>query len=539
VDSRPDPDIQIPGYRIEALLGRGGMGKVFRAVQLNLGRRVALKVLTPDLAADDRFRRRFLRESRIAASIDHPSIIPIYETGEAGGLLYIAMRFVDGPDLAAVLRREGRLEPSRALAIMSQVAGALDAAHERGLVHRDVKPANMLLAPGPAGTSGHCYLCDFGLIKQVDSEQVVSALTITDQFVGTIPYVAPEQIESRAVDGRTDVYSLGCVLFQCLTGSVPFEGSNDVEVVFAHLGKPPPLLSERVPSLPPSVDGVIARAMAKAKEDRWPTCTALVAALAAELGTGAAWPGAGHLAGVDGVAATQVLGPIRGDPTAPALRGTRDPAPPGSGAPALRGTREPAPPDSEAPEREGSPAWKGAAPAVHSPPPVEHLPGKGRRGRWLLTLAAAVVLPVGAYLAAVDLVGRPRDPQVAAPPTTLPQTAPKPATCRWNRPKVGTPARSAPLGAIRAHMGWTDRFVVDEMRSWTSSDGNRHWYVKAHQERSPSRRGRWLVRQQKDGQRLVLATADFTTKGYATRDWNPAPGQRPDLTGLAPCLTGT
>ena len=539
MDSRPDPDIQIPGYRIEALLGRGGMGKVFRAVQLNLGRRVALKVLTPDLAADDRFRRRFLRESRIAASIDHPSIIPIYETGEAGGLLYIAMRFVDGPDLAAVLRREGRLDPPRALAILTQVAGALDAAHERGLVHRDVKPANMLLAPGPAGTPGHCYLCDFGLIKQVDSEQVVSALTITDQFVGTIPYVAPEQIEGKAVDGRTDLYSLGCVLFQCLTGSVPFEGSNDVEVVFAHLGKPPPSLSERTAGLPPSVDGVIARAMAKSKEDRWPTCTALMSALAAELGSD-------HPAGVE-AAPTQILGPIPGDPTTPSLRVTPDPgpwdargpAPPGAWDPAPVDAREPAPAEYGAPAREGSPGWEGTAPAVHSPPPDEHVPAKGRRGRWWLTLAAAVVLPVGAYLAAVDLVGRPRDPQVAAAPTTPPQTTPKQAACRWNRPKVGTPARSAPLAAIRSHMGWTDRFVVDEMRSWTSSDGNWHWYVKAHQERSPSRRGRWLVRQQKDGQRLVLATADFTTKGYATPDWHPAPGQHPDLTGLAACLTGT
>ena len=538
MDSRPDSDIQITGYRIEARVGRGGMGEVFRAVQLNLGRRVALKVLAPDLAADDRFRRRFLRESRIAASIDHPSIIPIFETGEDGGLLYIAMRFVDGPDLAAVLRREGRLEPSRALAIMTQVAGALDAAHERGLVHRDVKPANLLLAPGPAGTPSHCYLCDFGLIKQVDSEQVASALTVTDQFVGTIPYVAPEQIEGKAVDGRTDVYSLGCVLFQCLTGSVPFEGGNDVEVVFAHLGKPPPSPSERVPGLPPSVDGVIARALAKSKEERWPTCTALMSAVAAALRAGAG-------SGADAAAATQVLGPVPLEPTAPAPRSTREPAPPDTREPAPpdtlepADTREPAPPDSGAPAREGSPVWEGAAPAVHSPPPADRDPGRGRRGRWWLTLAAAVVLPVGAYLAAVDLVGRPRDPRVAAVPTTQPRTAPKQAACRWNRPKVGTPARSAPLAAIRSHMGWTDRFVVDEMRSWTSSDGSWHWYVKAHQERDPSRRGRWLVRQQKDGQRLVLATAGFTTKGSATSDWQPAPGQRPDLTGLAPCLTGT
>ena len=494
MDGQPDRDIQIPGYRVETRVGRGGMGEVYRAVQLNLGRRVALKVLAPELAADDRFRRRFLRESRVAASIDHPSIIPIYEAGEDGGRLYIAMRYVDGPDLATVLRREGRLEPSRALAIMAQVASALDAAHERGLVHRDVKPANILLAHGPEGTPGHCYLCDFGLIKQVDSEQVASALTVTDQFVGTIPYVAPEQIEGKPLDGRTDVYSLGCVVFHCLSGSVPFEGTSDVEVVFAHLGKPPPSLSDRCPGLPPSVDAVVARAMAKSRDDRWPTCTALVAALQADLGSEP-----GSRPAQTASAATQVLHRIDGEATAVA----------------------------------------GAVPeAASSPPPADGARGKGRRGRWWLTLAAAVVLPVGAYLASVNLVGATGDPEVAAP-TTLGQAAPEPATCRWTRPEVGTPARSAPLDAIRAHMGWTDRFVVDEMRSWTGPDGNWRWYVKAHQERSPSRRGRWLVGQQDDGQRLVLATAAFTTKGFSARDWHPAPGQPAQPASLAPCLAGT
>jgi serine/threonine-protein kinase len=496
VDGQPDPEIQIAGYRIEARIGRGGMGEVYRAVQLSLGRRVALKVLVPELAADDRFRRRFLRESRIAASIDHPSIIPIYEAGEDGGRLYIAMRYVDGPDLATVLRREGQLEPSGALAVAAQVASALDAGHERGLVHRDVKPANILLAHGPEGTPGHCYLCDFGLIKQVDSEQVASALTITDQFVGSIPYVAPEQIEGRPVDGRTDVYSLGCVLFHCLTGSVPFEGASDVEVVFAHMGRPPPSLSERNRGLPPSADAAVARALAKSKEDRWPTCTALVAALAEALGSR---PGAGP-ARPEAAAATQVLHRVDREVTAPA----------------------------------------GAVPAaVHGPPPADRAPARGRRGRWLLTAVAAVVLPVGAYLAAVNLVGSTGDPGVVAGPTTLRQPEPEPATCRWDRPEVGTEARSAPLAAIRAHMGWTDRFVVDEMRSWTGSDGNWRWYVKAHQEHDSSRRGRWLVRQQDDGQRLVLATAPFTTKGYAPADWHPTPGQHPNLTAVAPCLAGT
>jgi serine/threonine protein kinase len=563
VDSQPDADIQIAGYRIEARVGRGGMGEVYRAVQLDLGRRVALKILAPQLAADDRFRRRFLRESRIAASIDHPNIIPIYQTGEQGDLLYIAMRYVDGPDLATLLRREGRLEPARVLAIMTQVASALDAAHERGLVHRDVKPANILLTTGRAGPDAHCYLCDFGLIKQVDSEQVASALTATDQFVGTIPYVAPEQIEGTVIDGRTDVYSLGCVLFQCLTGSVPFEGTNDVEVVFAHLGKPPPALSARAPDLPPAMDAVIARAMAKSRDDRWPTCSSLVAALTTHLPLAPVQPSRPpeaptrsmpHLpaaaaaaaedggATVSGSSAADARSPVQ-DPTAggtqildPAADATRrsaaaDPGPgPGLPAPPVPPLARPASgPPMGGSVHMGRPGGGGTA--VHK--------GGRRRGRVWLTVLAAVVLPVAAYVVAVQLLGDDGEPRVAAAPTTVPPPATGGPTCRWTRPEVGTQARNAPLAAIRAHMGWSDRFVVEEMRSWTASDGDLRWYVKARQEGNPSRRGRWLVGQQADGQRLVLATAGFTTKGYAARDWRPADGQQDQLTGVAGCLAGT
>jgi serine/threonine protein kinase len=581
MDSQPDADIRIAGYRIEALVGRGGMGQVYRAVQLNLERRVALKILAPRLADDERFRRRFLRESRIAASIDHPSIIPIYESGEDGGLLYIAMRYVDGPDLATVLRREGRLASRRAMAIMTQVASALDAAHQRGLVHRDVKPANILLASGPGGSDSHCYLCDFGLIKQVDSEQVASALTATDQFVGTIPYVAPEQIEGAALDGRTDVYSLGCVLFHCLTGSVPFQGANDVEVVFAHISRPPPSISERAPDLPPTLDPIVARAMAKSKEDRWPTCSSLVTALSAQLtsqppppddttrsmvhpplprnptpsaspppasGTASAAPAATSASDPDAVtkvsdpgattevsdpgAVTEIVTPAPPDPPPLAPPLAPPPRPPGTPA----STRSaPSPPEGvrSRPER-------GVPDVVDSPgrPAKVHRGGR-RRGRWWLTALAAVVLPVGVYFAAVELFGALREPRVDAASTTARPPVAESATCRWTRPEVGTPARSAPLAAIRAHMGWTDRFVVEEMRTWTGPDGNRRWYVKAHQQNTPSRRGRWLVGQQSDGQRLVLATAPFTTKGYAARDWRAPDDQRARLTGVARCLAGT
>jgi serine/threonine protein kinase len=614
VDNQPEPGIQIAGYRIETRIGRGGMGEVYRAVQLNLGRRVALKILAPELAADDVFRRRFLRESRIAAGIDHPNIIPIYETGEDGGLLYITMRYVEGPDLATLLDREGRLEPARAMAIMAQVAGALDAAHARGLVHRDVKPANILLTRPAPGGGAHCYLCDFGLIKQVEAEQAFSALTATGQFVGTIPYVAPEQIEGRDMDGRTDVYSLGCVLFHCLTGTVPFDGATDVEVVFAHLREPPPPISAAVPGLPAAVDAVIGRALAKAKEDRYPTCSALIAALDERLRVADRRPATP----ADDATRSMVLppAPVPSDPvpSAPVPSGpvASGPVPPAATPPASDPTAlipsVTGPPASDPTalvpsptDRAVDPATDPAAPRPGSPlppapplarpahrpvearsatrPPVgeRNRPGgggpavvhrggaggrqagatrdrrgdgtPGRRGgrRWL-TVLAAVVLPVAAYLAAVELLGGAGGPDVGASPDQAgvaagPTTAARPArpSCPggWTRPAVGTPARTAPLAAIRAHMGWTDRFVIEELRHFRGPGGLQRWYVKAHQETSPSRRGRWLVQEDRDGQRRVLAMAAFDTRGYQARDWRVPEGQGELPGDAAGCLAGT
>jgi serine/threonine protein kinase len=554
VDSQPDPDIQIAGYRIDARLGRGGMGEVYRAVQLSLGRRVALKVLSPELADDDVFRRRFLRESRIAASIDHPSIIPIYETGEDGGLLYIAMRYVDGMDLSTLLRRDGRLEPARALAIMAQVASALDAAHARGLVHRDVKPANILLAAGPAGSDGHCYLCDFGLIKEVNAQQAQSVLTATDQFVGTIPYVAPEQIEGRDLDGRADVYSLGCVLFHCLTGSVPFERMNDIEVVFAHLREPPPSLSGRAPGLPTAMDAVVARAMAKARDDRWPTCSALVTAMQAEVRSTPPAPAIS----ADAETRSMHLPPvaITTPPPPPPAAAAPSAAPPGVASPAAppgvasasaAPTRiEPAPaPSADRPPspRPASrpPEGEGSGPGGDVPAVVHRGDGGGRRGRWWLLAVAAIVLPAAAYLGTTQLLSEERPP-VAGPsaPTVDATRPPGEASCPggFTRPAVGTPTRTAPLDAIRAHMGWSDRFVVDEMRVWRASNGERRWYVKAHQEGDRSRQGRWLVGQGPEAQPRVLATAGFDSEGYEASDWDVADGQEAP-TGLAGCLAGT
>jgi serine/threonine protein kinase len=203
------PGSEFAGYRIESVLGRGGMGVVYLAEHIGMGRKVALKVLASDLAEDERFRERFVRESRLAASLEHPNIVPIHEAGEVDRVLFIAMRYVEGADLRALLREHGALEPQRAAAIVGQVASALDAAHARGLVHRDVKPGNVLIARTAATSGEHVYLSDFGLTKRTSSD---SGITGTGQFVGTLEYAAPEQFEGKRLDARTDVYSLGCLL---------------------------------------------------------------------------------------------------------------------------------------------------------------------------------------------------------------------------------------------------------------------------------------------------------------------------------------
>jgi YVTN family beta-propeller protein len=268
---------ELAGYRIEALLGRGGMGVVYLAEQLRLKRRVALKLLAPELAADQRFRARFLRESELAASLDHPNVVPIFDAGEAEGLLYIAMRYVEGTDLGTLLAQEGRLEPERAIAIVGAVAAGLDAAHARGLVHRDVKPGNVLLAE-----DGTVYLADFGLTRSAGE----SGPAEKPHLSGTPEYVAPEQIQHGEVGGSADVYSLGCVLFECLAGESPFAGSSPMSLLFAHLEKPPPSLTKQRPELPAAIDAVIATALAKEPAERYPSCGELAGAAAVALGVG-------------------------------------------------------------------------------------------------------------------------------------------------------------------------------------------------------------------------------------------------------------
>jgi hypothetical protein len=278
----PEPRIgtAFAGYRIEGILGRGGMSVVYRAENLRLGNTVALKLLAPELAQDEGFRERFVRESRTAASLQHPNIIPIYDAGDAEGLLYIAMRYVDGPNLRTLEHEAGELSPARVLRIGTQVASALDAAHEQGLIHRDVKPANILLEAGAEGDD-HAYLADFGLTKNVDSH---SGITGTGQFIGTIDYMAPEQIEGREVDAGVDVYALGCVLFECLAGVPPYTRETEVAVLWAHMRDDPPALSKARPGLPATVDDVFAWALAKDPGDRPGTCGELTGALRSALG---------------------------------------------------------------------------------------------------------------------------------------------------------------------------------------------------------------------------------------------------------------
>jgi WD40 repeat protein len=275
VSDDPRVGTELAGYRIESLLGLGGMSVVYLAEDLRLKRKVALKLLASGLAEDESFRDRFLRESELAASIDHPNIVPIYEAGTTEDLLFIAMRYVEGRDLGERLQR-GRLDPADAIGVLAQVASALDAAHARGLVHRDVKPSNVLLDLGarPDG-SDHVYLADFGITRRVSEE---TGTGDDGHLMGTIDYVAPEQIAGEEIDGRADVYSLGCVLYECLVGQPPFRRDSEIAVVFAHLDAEPPVLSEHRPQLPAALDGVIARALAKEPEQRYPSCRELARA---------------------------------------------------------------------------------------------------------------------------------------------------------------------------------------------------------------------------------------------------------------------
>jgi predicted Ser/Thr protein kinase len=355
------PGSRVGRYRVEQVVARGGMGVVYRAFDVGLERAVALKVIAPEVAAEPGFRERFIRESRLAAGIDHPNVIPVYEAGEEDGRLYLAMRFVEGRDLREVIGLEGRLPADRAVAVVSQVAAALDAAHARGLVHRDVKPANVLIS----ARDGHVYLTDFGVAKREEA----TGLTQTGQIVGTIDYAAPEQINGEPVDARTDVYALGCLFYAALTGDVPFRRSTAAAVMMAHLRDAPPPLQ----GAPPALGPVVARAMAKRPDERFAS--------------------AGDFARAASAAAVAPSGRASSGATAPLPPAAAAPPPPTA----------PLPPAAAAPPPPTAPL----PPAAAAPPPAGEartvVPARHRR--WPLAVAGLALLAVGAVVAVLLLSG--------------------------------------------------------------------------------------------------------------------------------------
>jgi len=391
------------GHEILGIAGRGGMGVVYRARQLDLDRTVALKLIAPSLAQDPGFRERFIRESRVAASLDHPNVIPVFSAGEEDGVLYLAMRHVDGDDLRTLVRREGPLDGARAAQLVRQVGAALDAAHARGIVHRDVKPANVLVGEGD-----HAYLTDFGLTKRVDS---VGGQTRAGGWVGTLGYVAPEQIRGERVDARTDVYALGCVLFHALSGEPPYRRDSDEATMWAHLHDEAPTLTAGPAGVSPAFDAVIARALAKDPADRFPS--------AGDLGRAA-------LAAADG----------RGDLAAATGRVVAT----GAAAPEGRDDRPTVVPVPDAWTRPPAPApTGGGTPATEHAPTRAAAPAAGRGVPLPAVLAAVVVLAaVGA--GAALLLGDGDDP-------TRPRTASTATTATAAPARVATVAATTSAGS--------------------------------------------------------------------------------------------
>src|SRR6266851_575157 len=373
---------EFAGCRIEGVAGRGGMGVVYRATQLALDRLVALKVIAPDLARDEAFRARFQREARLAASIEHANVLPVYEAGERDGVLFLTTRYVEGIDLRALLDRDGPLEPARAAALLTPVAFALHAAHQRGLVHRDVKPANVLIAAPGDAEHEHVYLTDFGIARGEGAAAGEMTVTRTGVFVGTLDYMAPEQMTGERGDARSDIYSFGCMLFQMLAGRVPFPREQDVARMHAHLNEPFPTLLEIRTDIPPAMDAVVQRACAKNPDDRYASAADLARALPA--------------AGTEGVAATVASEEAR--PTAETVASPRGPTAPTTPQPV-----RPPPPRA--------PATKPAA--VAGAPPLT------RRGGYVLPglIGAAVIAVIVAVIVLSSGGGSSKDKPAAGPAT--------------------------------------------------------------------------------------------------------------------------
>ena len=379
---------EVAGCVIEGVAGRGGMGVVYRATQSGLGRTVALKVIAPEYAIDPGFVERFKRESRLAASIEHPHVIPVYEAGERDGLLYLLMRYVEGTDLLTLLAQEGPLEPGRAARLVAQVAAALAASHRRGLVHRDVKPANVLIADDDG--ADHAYLTDFGIAKASDSTR---GMTRAGAIVGTPDYMAPERLVDDAGDARADLYSLGCVLYQSLTGELPFRGESPMARAFAHINTPVPSIREQNRRVPEQLDLVVTRAMAKRPEERYATGSELRSALLSAIDEAPAGPAA---------AAATVLSSAPPETVASARQPLDTPTT------ASRPSSEPGPPAFEPPPRPSRPSAPPTAatdPLEQIPEPVSAAPAGAARGRSRAALGVLLGAVVLAGVAFVVLSG--------------------------------------------------------------------------------------------------------------------------------------
>ncbi|MFC4002091.1 serine/threonine-protein kinase [Prauserella oleivorans] len=413
---------RLGNYRIDGVLGRGGMSVMYKATDVRLGRKVALKVIGEHLGADAEFRERFVDEARNTSAIDHANIVPLYDFGELDGMLYIAMRLVDGSDLASLI--EGSpMVPERAIGLLEQVADALDTLHNRGLVHLDVKPANVLVTSRESARE-HVYVADFGLTRR----GATGHRTRGGDFLGSPTYAAPEHLRGEPLDGRTDQYALACMLYACLAGSPPFTG--DVQAVISgHLNSEPPTVSQAVPSLPAAIDDVVRKGMAKKPAERYGSCVELINAAREALRSPPAMPvrqavavgqhGEGgpvhpygqqpgqHHGGPGGQPAPQQPGPQPG-PQQPA---PQQPGPqlgfgqppvgygPPPGAPPQFGT----PPQGMGVAPQGPPPGYGPPPGGFPPPGGPQPPHKTGGKAWIWAVVAAVVV-VGAAVAAILLL---------------------------------------------------------------------------------------------------------------------------------------
>ncbi|WP_372671604.1 serine/threonine-protein kinase [Amycolatopsis kentuckyensis] len=407
---------QFGPYKIEGLLGRGGMGEVHRAYDTAHDRVVALKLLSGPNAGDEAFRARFRRESQIVARLREPHVIPIHAYGEIDGRLYLDMRLVEGKDLKELLE-DGPLEPARAAGIVEQVAGALDAAHEDGLVHRDVKPSNVLVT-----SADFVYLVDFGIARSMTAEG--TSITGTGNVIGTLDYMAPERFGDAPITGLVDVYALACVFFECLTGRRPFPAEGAAAQMGAHLNAPPPVLSQERPGLPPALDAVVARGMAKNPADRYPTARAFADAVRTALAAPApplpTWQ-------------KTLPGPVTPPPTLAAPPPTLAGPPPTFSGP-IPQQQAPRTPPRPMPAQTGAYAGPRSAPIPVQPQPAPR--AKSQRNRWI-ALCAALAGVVVVALVITYVVTKDRTTQTGGPGPITPETV-------TSSPPSTTPEPTAP-----------------------------------------------------------------------------------------------